>query len=677
LSYTVPGLIFIAGLIASLLTDAHSPILVRESILATTTLSGIFWFFHRKNFQRLEDHIFFIASVYMLMAAFVNGGTFLGETPIPRLKLYLKAIYLLCLAMLFVAFRMKASRALLVLLTAVLASNVFLQWFYLGITLRSIPLAAYLITSWFYVRPPAVRLDRADWMMLAICAAGLVSTLLAWNRVTATFGFIHLSLAAPFYFLARYYLPRHEIQSLLGASLVLFGTAIFFFAFFAFYTIRTGTDPMTERIAGYQVNEVGGYIALFIGIPLWGLLTQKNLAVRLGLGLVIVLTLLVLYVTSSRASMLAALMTIGAYAVMFPWAGWRITVGRRVLAAGVLACVCALSLWFLRDTEIMRQMLSSQTLTIRIAVWKMYLANTLAYAPVLGFGPESHLINASIPPALEDASVVEFLKNVIQDFGPLIHAHNLILQTLHSVGFIGIIPFVLLTVLILQQARRVLKKGDLESSWQLASLIALGGLFVQELFDYTLFNPMTYYPAMIFLGFAMRTDHPDAASQREEPGRLRTAVAAVISIVLLSVLSIIAWNRIIYVRHTALIHGEYTADVFANITFHANANFSPERVARFEKDNQMARLNILDHQIEQLSGEFYLELYRRGIRKEALPLAEKRYRNCLGLLPTSSFCASRIASILKHQGRNVEAEEMKRISVVNDPFSLNTGRLDF
>jgi hypothetical protein len=61
------------------LTDAHSPILVRESILATTTLSGIFWFFHRKNFQRLEDHIFFIASVYMLMAAFVNGGTFLGK----------------------------------------------------------------------------------------------------------------------------------------------------------------------------------------------------------------------------------------------------------------------------------------------------------------------------------------------------------------------------------------------------------------------------------------------------------------------------------------------------------------------------------------------------------------------------------------------------------------------
>lgn len=675
MSYTVPGLIFIAGLLTSLVVDAHSPVLVRESILATSTLSGIFWFFHRKNFERLEDHVFFIASVFMLMAAFVNGGTFLGETPVPRLKLYLKAIFLLCLAMLFAAFRMKASGGLLVLLTSLLASNVFLQWFYLGITLRSIPLAAYLITSWFYLRPRAVRLDLADFLVLAICAAGLVSTLLAWNKLTATFGYIHLSLAAPFYFLGRYYLPRHEIKTFLGASVVLFGTAIVFFAFFALYTMHTGTDPMTERIAGYQVNEVGGYIALFIGIPVWGLLTQRNLAVRLGLGLIIILTLLVLYVTSSRASMLAALITLAAYALMFPWPGRRITVGKRILAAGCSAVAGALVLWLFRDTEIMKQMLSSQTLTIRIAVWKMYLANTLAYAPGLGFGPESHLINASIPPALQDASVVAFLKSVIQDFGPLIHAHNLILQTLHSLGLIGFVPFVLMTLLILRQAALVLRRGNPETSWQLAALIALAGLFVQELFDYTLFDPMTYYPAMVFLGFAMRaeTEPPPGAL----PGRVRTTAAVLISTTLLAVLTVISWNRIIYVRHTALIHGHYTADLFANITFHSHADFSPERVAQFEGDNKKARWNFLDHQIEQLSGEFYLELYRRGIRPDALATAEERYRRCLTLLPTSAFCASRIASILHHQGKKAEAGEMERVAAKNDPFSINPGRLDF
>src|SRR5262245_20452381 len=144
MSYLILGSLFLAGTLSSYLVDVHDPALIRESGLSMVVGAAV-CFLHRKRFQKPQDYLFYFTCIVMLTTAFVNCITFLGVTPVPRLKLYLKTFYLFSFFLLQVAIWRGASKQRLFLIVILLSSNIFLSWYYLGVTLRSIPLLLFVL----------------------------------------------------------------------------------------------------------------------------------------------------------------------------------------------------------------------------------------------------------------------------------------------------------------------------------------------------------------------------------------------------------------------------------------------------------------------------------------------------------------------------------------------------
>lgn len=672
------GSLFVGSAICALLFDVHDPALIREAALVFVIglLAG---FAHRRHFKHPADVLFYVASMVMVTTAFVNGITFLGVTPVPRLRLYLKTFYLFSFLLFQMAVWRGGSRGLLFLIVILLSSNVFLSWYYLGVTLRSLPLALYVISGWFYIRRSKideVRLDRTDLAMLILLSTSFVSTVFAWDRANGVFGFAHLALGAPLFFIARHSIEESDIPRFLRYSVLVFSGAVVFFAIFVLVVVVAGGGrDLTERIGGYHVNGIGGYIAVTFAFVLWALRMEESLTLRILAGFVVPLALIVLVFTLSRASMLAVgVITLLAALHMRKELGLLSRRQLAMLIAGIFvfaAVVPALVFLSPLGRQTIDQLVSGNTMAIRVQVWQLYLANFWTYSPWIGFGPESYLVNAAVAPAVKDPALLDFLHGFVPSYGPMLHSHNVIVQELQNFGVLGLLAATGVALPVALQFFRELRRPSSVVSWKWAGFAAIIALFVQAMFDYTLTDPMTYYPVMLFLGFVMRPENGSEpkAAVRLPPGVVRALPYAALVIFLGAFW--IGWNRLIFVRQATIFRNEYRADGFVNLTFLPSADLGDERIREFERQGRFFLPNVTDHRPEQMAGEVYYQAHVRRAFPNGLNLAEARFRNCLAIYPYSAFCARRLGQILKESGRTEESAQWNARSVALDPYGLS------
>ncbi len=673
MSYLVLGSLFIGSAASALLFDVHDPALIREA--AFVFLIGVaLGIVHRKKFQTPADFLFYVASMLMITTAFVSGITFLGVTPVPRLRLYLKTFYLFSFILFQIAVWRGGSRGLLFLIVVLLSSNIFLSWYYLGVTLRSLPLALYVISSWFYLFQSwgrKIRLDSVDLAMLAVLVASFVSTLLSWDRANAVFGFVHLALGVPLFLVARHCVQDADIPRYLRYFVLVFSVTTLFLIIFGFVLVHEGKSAFSNEIAGYNVNRTAGYITLAFPIGVWAIVVSDNYRNRLLLTVVVFLSLALLFLTRSRSAMLAcAIVSVAGVGAAFLKRSLRLTfqTAGAVLVALLLAAAFVIYADPVRN--IVTEVMSTQTMTIRLAVWKLFIANFWHHSPAFGFGPENFLVNAALEPAVQDPVFFQYIKAFIHAFGPNLHAHNLMVQLLWDFGIVGFVSILVMGIVSVRaHLKDVMKSGISWESWKPYAAGAILGLFVQEIFDYTLTDPVTYYGAMLLLGFVLRPEKTEQPVERAGiVARQRVFLAG--SVFLFAILFWVGWNRVIYVRQATTFRGAYRADWFVNVTFPPESDLSDERIRAFEKQKKYSLPNITDHRPEQMAGELYFQAHKRRGLEGGLTLAESQFRKCLAIYPHSAFCAHRLGQILKTSGRTEEATQWNARALALDPYGL-------
>lgn len=83
LFYPLLGLLFVLSTLLSLAFGSLDVSLLREGGAFLVMVVLPFWVYHRRRFKTLADHVFFWASVLTITHSFLNGITYLADTPVP------------------------------------------------------------------------------------------------------------------------------------------------------------------------------------------------------------------------------------------------------------------------------------------------------------------------------------------------------------------------------------------------------------------------------------------------------------------------------------------------------------------------------------------------------------------------------------------------------------------
>ncbi|HNE22392.1 MAG: O-antigen ligase family protein [Leptospirales bacterium] len=672
LFYPLLGLLFVLSTLLSLAFGSLDVSLLREGGAFLVMVVLPFWVYHRRRFKTLADHVFFWASVLTITHSFLNGITYLADTPVPRLKLYLKTFFLASILLWGIAWFRGASRSLLVALCILFSANVLLSWYFLGFTLRSTVLAAYLIGGLVYAleEVETVRLDYRDAAMVLLFGAGLLSTIFSWDRSSAFFGYTHLGLALPLFFLGRHLSKTADVPEFLRNCVFAFSGVMIMFAVFLLVTLYTSGQPLTdkmEKIAGYHVNGLGASIALFLPLCIYVGVNDSNPWVRIWSRSCAIISAGMLLIISSRGSMVGVIISLLLLVIQVRrvrLSGWS---ARAIVI--LLIGAGAVVLYFVEPLRQYVQALGSpESMKIRLMIWRLHIANVLHYSPWIGFGPDTFIINAVIPPA--DPELSGALKPFMRGFGPIVHAHNVFVQLLQDFGLLGILFSVILGVSVAGVAWRFLFGADAPGlrSYLPYGFAALTALFVQGLFDYTLSDPMTYYPAVMILGMILQVA-PGKHALEMSLHKI-TSIVFGAGIVLFVVLFWMGWNRTLYISETSVFRGQTLSDRFGNVTFLGISVFTDEQIRAFQFRDRLLLPGNTDHRIEQLAGEFYFQRFKRQGYTDGLTVARSRFERCLAIHPYSALCAWRLSTIHHELGSKTEEERYLDLASIHDPYKL-------
>lgn len=174
-----------------------------------------------------------------------------------------------------------------------------------------------------------------------------------------------------------------------------------------------------------------------------------------------------------------------------------------------------------------KKLLSTTTLSSRIALWGLTLASIIKY-PLLGSGPGNSFHLLTIP--YEDLPW-EWVGQMTKKYSPSLsvsHSHNIMLQILLEGGLAVFIPFALLVSVILYRGVKFRslneKKSVLFKDWRFATTLSITVYLIHSITNYTLFLSPISMLFFSFLGISASRSHmdpPEDSDRREKQGSIR------------------------------------------------------------------------------------------------------------------------------------------------------------
>ncbi|MBE7413155.1 MAG: O-antigen ligase family protein [Leptospiraceae bacterium] len=668
------GVVVLSYLSLILFFQEENPALKKELLFFCITPSLIVLYLNREKIQGLAHFLFIIISLLFLVFSFYFGMIYLGDSQIPRLKLYLKGVYLLTLCYALYAFvQNKFSNKLIFVFTVIACSQIFLSWFLLGHTLREIPLLLYSIYGSVIVQEEEEqnfwKWNIFDSVISVFALIVLISTFQSENLNNNFFGLAHVFTGLYVYFILRVVHETIEIKYVLQYLLNFFLLAMFVFFVFVLVVSQSSETGKGNQLGGFNVNSIGGIIAILFPLLLFQFLNEKELKYKFLYLFFVLATFFVLNFTTSRSSMLAIFISSSLVLFFFSKNHFqKYTFNKKIffILLSILFLFAAFSIVFYLNQN--PQLLEIKAVVIRFAIWKLFLNRIFQFGLFWGFGPENLFINGFLPTSgISQESLVEYI-SFLKEFGANLHAHNLIIQIFFNFGLFGLLCALMLFIIIVYF---FFKNKTIEHK---IATLCFFSLCVQGVFEYTLADTGSFLAIMIFLAFISVDIKRKSLSLSIQ--KIISKVFILFSVFMFFLFLLVSYNLIIFQFQKSLFKNTIKSDSFANLYFNTSIVHSKDIISKIENAESKVLLDFYDDRRHQFLGEMYFT-YFTNIKKnenktdlELLQKSEKNYQKCIQFNSYNPLCLQRMYQIQLERKNYSESKRFLNKAKEQDPFGI-------
>jgi O-antigen ligase len=587
----------------------------------------------------------------------------LPDSQVGRQKLYLRGIYYITLLLYYyLIYKLKPTKEL-ILFTVISCSGLFLFRY----NYTTIVLAFYLLSNLVYVKK--LDLYKKNYFDLLIflffiCTVFSTYTSFSYNGSNSVFGFFYFLTGLLVYVYIKYLPNKEEEFRLIEYNLLsYFITILLFSIFIVIYHFSDNLTPNFRlNIAGFHISNIGSIITVNLPILIGIYLFYSNK--KFYHILFIVLSLFVLYFSHSRSSVIGT--SFGFIILIYFYIKRKGNAKKIILPILVLLIF---AFFFLTRKYSQIDIFNTSSFTIRMLIWKAYLERVLNHSILFGFGANNEFFQTFLPIHYLNSETLTELKDYLYNFKSNPHAHSLYVQILYNYGVIGFTIFSLIFVnFFIHLYKRRNKEFEIT---EILAIVSFLSITIQEFFDYTILDAMTFYPVMISLAILSRNSIDKSEFDKNQYiSAIKAKLGFVIIFILLLFLSLISFNMILFEKVKIIFKNSYIIDNFSNISITNPSVFTNENFIEFEKlDKNYIPINI-DDKKEQFTAEIYINYYKLKNDKYLLDMAERNYQKCIQIFPNSAVCYKKLEEIQLIKNNTTQAEIYHKKYIDNDPFNL-------
>ena len=380
----------------------------------------------------------------------------------------------------------------------------------------------------------------------------------------------------------------------------------------------------------------------------------------------ILLSLLVLYYTHSRASILGVIVSSIFIIVYY----LKLENKKKSQIIPILLLLLIFIAIFIGKKLFQSDVFNTGSLIARKSIWETYIERVLNHSILFGFGSNSEFFNTFLPIHYLSENILQDLRYYFTNFQANPHAHNLYIQFFYNYGLFGLL--VLTGIIFCTFA--LLAKKIIRNEMNLYEILAytvMSSIFFQEIFDYTMLDAMTYFPTAFALGIISRYSlQLNSFQNLKSFSIVNIKIIYALQFFIAIFISMIGFNLCVSEKVKILFKNEFTIDNFSNLKFKNSSTFTDSKLKTFRKLDSLYLPINLDDKKEQFSGQVYLEAFRISNDKKDLELAEKNFQKCILIFPNSAVCYKKLEEIELLKENPDAANGYYKKYKENDPFGL-------
>ncbi|WP_108976767.1 O-antigen ligase family protein [Leptospira ryugenii] len=656
---------FIIASVAYLLYLDTQPTFTKE-LLANTILSFlVFSFWQKKKFKSFDSYFFALASLTLILYSAITATIFLPDSQVARQKLYLRFVFYLSSGVFYWLLYKEIDKKIL-LLYAILASShiYFFRYHY-----TSIAILLYLIANLHLLKE--IKMAKGnffDLFSVALLASILVSTIYSffYNGSYSTYGTFHFFSGFLIYLFFKLLDQKQILKTLFISQFFYLICLILYSMFIVLYFFYNDFQPnFSLRIGGFHVSNIGSMILVnlptTIGLYLLQPSEKKQKLIYL---FIVFLSLVVLYFTHSRASILGVI--IGCTTLFFVYV--KLSPDRKGKLLPIFTFFFLFALVFLGKKIIDSDVFNTNSLSARKSIWEAYIERVIHHSLLFGFGSNNEFFHSFLPIQELSPQVIGDLKFYFQNFQAFPHAHNLYLQIFFNYGSVGFAIMIMMIIYTATKAWKMFRNKSISPSEGIA-LAILSSLFFQEIFDYTMIDAMTFYQAILAIGIL---SHPFQAKEgnNQKPLSFPPKYLVAIQIVLMVFIILLGFNLCLSEKIKLLFRNQFTIDNFSNLKFKDGVADNQILISRFMTIDPLFLPLPIDEKKEQFAGQVYLEIFHKSKDRLFLEKASGHFQSCIRIFPYSAVCLKRLSEIESLKGDAKNAKDFESLYKQNDPFGL-------
>ncbi|MDX1961246.1 MAG: hypothetical protein SFU98_21940 [Leptospiraceae bacterium] len=635
------GISFFIYLIISILFSEFKLNSLIDFLSIQVVVLGISYKFFNFRFGLNSEGIFVVNSLLLNLFICTNGVYYLPLTDIPRLSLYFKLLYMINSFFILQSYVRINGIKIFFLTTLIFVTSIFNLNYFFAISLKSLPVFVYVV-YYFSIqkfKKETLKVNLLDIFILLFVVIIIVSNVASYNQYRSIFQIPILlsSLAVAFVTINS---NHSEIKKIIKILSISFGIQVLFLSIFIFRRIIVDGWGYSSSIAGFHVNGVGGFVALYFPIGIHLVIISRGFK-RILHFLVLLLIPFIIIVCNNRSSIISiTYSTIVILALKFIIHRDKTNHKQRFLIISLLLFTLTILGLYLNNKF---QLVNLETLFIRFKIWKMFIVDVLENRPLIGFGAETNEINAYILSQNSSIDEIKFRKDLFQEFGLDMHSHNYIIGILFQYGFIGLVAFSILFFIIVSSAyQKVIKNFSIFHSIGITSLI---NMFLYGMLDYNLSEPGIIISVGVFLGifFFKSNDKPLIEVNFEIANKIKKIVLllAIVASVFMTVDALLLNQKILPLK-PYFVFDKYG---FYNLS----ENVPREKLVETNKLNRFT-FNPINHYSYQLDGKIRERLF--GDETENLIEVESDLKKAINAFPKYPYYYIELSRIQTKLGRD-------------------------
>lgn len=593
---------------------------------------------------------------------------FLPDSLVARQKLYLRFVFYFSLVSFFFLYYLDINKRLLIFYTVIASSHIFLYRYHYS----SIAILFYLVSNLSLLKKFSLSKQNIfDVLVFLLFTSSVTSTYTSffYNGTNAVFGFFHLLSGILLYLFFKYLEDDQEILYIIRFNHLFYGLCLILYTIFILiYIFSHDFNPnFSLSIGGFHVSNIGSMIAVnFPAIVVVYLFFNNQRRVKFLYIALILLSLLVLYYTHSRASILGVIVSSFFIIVYY----LKIGNERKSQIIPILLLLVMFIAIFIGKKFFQSDVFNTGSLIARKSIWETYIERVLNHSILFGFGSNSEFFNTFLPIHYLSENILQDLRYYFSNFQANPHAHNLYIQFFYNYGLFGLLVLtgiIFCTFALL--AKKIIRKEM--NLYEILAYTVMSSIFFQEIFDYTMLDAMTYFPTAFALGIISRYSlQLNSFQNLKSFSIVNIKIIYALQFFIAIFISMIGFNLCVSEKVKILFKNEFTIDNFSNLKFKNSSSFTESKLKTFRKLDSMYLPINLDDKKEQFSGQVYLEAYRISNDKKDLELAEKNFQKCILIFPNSAVCYKKLEEIELLKENPDAANGYNKKYKENDPFNL-------